>query len=158
MKAKSRQAHRDRAGTAPKIQSVQRPCGLRQNVLQVGKGEIEAQSALGRLEIAGVLRCAGPEPFEVVIGGHFRHAPLRRSRPVRVAGEQSVYRKDQERQVLVLYLRRPVQDRQSNRGALEGRFRYSDLKDAAPRGSLWVLYMAEQVLTICKVAVGGCVR
>src|SRR5437016_2684700 len=92
MKAKSRQAHRDGAGTAPKIQSLQRPCGLRQKVMQVGKGEIEAQSALGRLEVAGVLRCAGPEPFEVVIGGHFLHAPLRRSRAVRVAGEyQSVY-------------------------------------------------------------------
>ncbi len=95
MKAKSRQAHRDGAGTAPKIESVQRPCGLREKVLQVGKGEIEAQSALGRLEVGGVLRCAGPEPFEVVIGGHFLHAPLRRSRPDRVASEyQSVYRKD----------------------------------------------------------------
>jgi hypothetical protein len=40
----------------------------------------------------------------------------------------------------------------------EGRFRYSDLKEAAPRGSLWVLNMVEQVLMICKVAVGGCVR
>ena len=39
-----------------------------------------------------------------------------------------------------------------------GRFRYSDLKEAARRGSLWVLYMAEQVLRICEVAVGGCVR
>jgi hypothetical protein len=55
--------------------------------------------ALGRPQVGGVLRCAGPKPFEVVIGGHFLHAPLRRSRPVRVAGEyQSVYRKDQERQ------------------------------------------------------------
>src|SRR5882724_3241875 len=86
MKAKSRQAHRDGAGTAPKIQSVQRPCGLREKVQQVGKGEIEAQPALGRLEVSGVLRCAGLEPFEVVIGDHFLHAPLRRSRPVRVAG------------------------------------------------------------------------
>src|SRR5439155_20110946 len=100
MKAKSRQAHRDGAGTAPKIQSLQRPCGLRQKVLQVGKGEIEAQSALGRVEIAGVLRCAGPEPFEVVIGGHFLHATRVRSRPVRVAGEyQSRDRKNQGRQV-----------------------------------------------------------
>src|SRR6266404_7283698 len=62
------------------------------------------------------------------------------------------------RQVLVLYLRRPSHDRYSNRGALEGRVRYSDLKEAAPRGSLWVLYMVEQVLMICKVVVGGCAR
>jgi hypothetical protein len=41
---------------------------------------------------------------------------------------------------------------------LEGRFRYSDSKEAAPRGSLWVLYMAEQVPMICKVAVGGWAR
>jgi hypothetical protein len=27
-----------------------------------------------------------------------------------------------------------------------------------PRGSLWVLYMVEQVLMICKVAAGGCAR
>src|SRR6266853_457857 len=108
MKAKSRQAHREGAGTGPKIQSVQRSCGLRQKVLQVGKGEIEAQPALGRLEVGGILRCAGLEPFEVVIGGHFLHAPLRRSRFVRVAGEyQSVYRNDWEQQVLVLYLQRP---------------------------------------------------
>src|SRR6266568_4689891 len=100
MKAKPCQAHGNGTGTAPKIQSVQRPCGLREKVLQVGKGEIEAQSALGRIEVSGILLCAGPEPFEVVIGGHFLHAPLRRSRPVRVAGEyQSVYRKNQERQV-----------------------------------------------------------
>src|SRR5438132_6757717 len=100
MKAKPCQAKGNGTGTAPKIQSVQRPCGLREKVLQVGKGEVEAQLALGRLEVGGVLRCAGPEPFEVVIGGHFLHAPLRRSRPVRVAGEyQNVHRKNQERQV-----------------------------------------------------------
>jgi hypothetical protein len=39
-----------------------------------------------------------------------------------------------------------------------GRFRYSDLKEVAPRGSLWVLYVGEQVLMICKVAVGGNAR
>ena len=42
--------------------------------------------------------------------------------------------------------------------AVYGRFRYSDLKEAARRGSLWVLYMVEQVLMICKIAVGGCAR
>jgi hypothetical protein len=31
----------------------------------------------------------------------------------------------------------------------------SDLKEAALRGSLWVWYVVEQVLTICKVAVGS---
>ena len=38
---------------------------------------------------------------------------------------------------------------------MEGRFRYSDLKEAARRGSLWVLYVVERVLMICKVGVGG---
>jgi hypothetical protein len=42
--------------------------------------------------------------------------------------------------------------------ALDGRFRYSDLKEAARRVSLWVLYVIEQVPMICKVAIGGCVR
>jgi hypothetical protein len=42
------------------------------------------------------------------------------------------------------------------RSAVNGRFRYSDLKEAAPRGSLWVLYRVEQVRMICKVAVGSC--
>ena len=39
-----------------------------------------------------------------------------------------------------------------------GRFRYSDLKEAALRGSLWVLYKVEQVLMICNVGIGGCAR
>jgi hypothetical protein len=73
MKAKSRQAHRQGAGTAPQIQSAQRPRGLGEKVLQIGQGEVEAQLALGRLKVGGVLRCAGPEPFAVVIGGHFLH-------------------------------------------------------------------------------------
>ena len=58
MKTKSRQPHPESAGTAPKIQSVQRLCGLRQKFLQVGKGEIEAQPALGRLEVGAY--CAAP--------------------------------------------------------------------------------------------------
>jgi hypothetical protein len=85
---------------------VQRPWGLRQKILQVGKGEIEAQSALGRLEVGGVLRCAGLEPFEVVIGigigigGHFLHAQFWRSRSDSTRSEhQSVNRKDQEPQL-----------------------------------------------------------
>jgi hypothetical protein len=41
--------------------------------------------------------------------------------------------------------------------ALEGRFRYSDLKETARRVSLWVLYVAGPVAIICKVVVGGCV-
>jgi len=45
-----------------------------------------------------------------------------------------------------------------DRGPLEGRFRYSDLKEAAPRGSLWGLYTVEPVPMVCKVAVGGCAR
>jgi hypothetical protein len=39
-----------------------------------------------------------------------------------------------------------------------GRFRYSDLKEAAPGVGLWVLYRGEQVRMICKVGVGGCAR
>jgi hypothetical protein len=50
---------------------------MRQKLWQVGKCEIETQSALGRLEIGGVLRCAGAKPLEVVIGcGHLHHAGL----------------------------------------------------------------------------------
>src|SRR5882724_6646969 len=49
------------------------------------QSEVDAQSALGRLEVGGVLRCAGTEPLEVVIGGHFLRALRTRSRPVRVA-------------------------------------------------------------------------
>jgi hypothetical protein len=60
------------------------------------------------------------------------------------------------RKVLVLYLRRPRQVVDSS--VLCGRFRYSDLKEAARRVSLWVLYVIEQVRMICKVAIGGCVR
>ena len=58
----------------------------------------------------------------------------------------------------MLYLRRPHHDRQSIAVLWEGRFRYSDLKEAALRGSLWVLYKVEQVLMICKVGIGGCAR
>ena len=48
-----------------------------------------------------------------------------------------------ELEVLVLYLRRPLHDRYSIEVHFEGRFRYSDLKEAAPGGSLWVLYVVE---------------
>jgi hypothetical protein len=34
----------------------------------------------------------------------------------------------------------------------EGRFRYSDLKEAAP-GGLWDLYLDEPVLIVCEFAV-----
>ncbi len=36
-----------------------------------------------------------------------------------------------------------------------GRFGYSDLKEATLGGSLWVLYVVEQVAMVCEVAVGG---
>jgi len=39
------------------------------------------------------------------------------------------------------------------RCAVNGRFRYSDLKEAAPRGSLWGLYLDEPVLIVCEVGV-----
>jgi hypothetical protein len=52
----------------------------------------------------------------------------------------------------------PASGQVVDRGALEGRFRYSDLKEAAPRVSLWVLYVVEQVGLMCRVAVGRCVR
>ena len=35
---------------------------------------------------------------------------------------------------------------------MEGRFRYSDLKEAAP-GGLWDLYLDEPVLIVCEFAV-----
>jgi len=57
----------------------------------------------------------------------------------------------------VLYLERPHAQFEFE-CALGGRFGYSDLKEAAPRGSLWVLYVVEQVGMICKVAVGDCAR
>jgi len=69
-----------------------------------GRGAIGPRASRGRRRTS--LRCT--EPLEVFIGGHFLRALGRRSRPVRVAVEyQSVYRKDQQRQVLVLYLKRP---------------------------------------------------
>src|ERR1039457_2141358 len=43
-------------------------------------------------------------------------------------------------------------------GALGGRFRYSDLKEAAPGASLWVLYVVEQARQRYRVAVGGSAR
>jgi len=63
---------------------------------------------------------------------------------------------DYFREVLVLYLRRPREVVDTS--VLDGRFRYSDLKEAAPRVSLWVLYVVGQVPMIGKVAVGSCVR
>jgi len=39
-----------------------------------------------------------------------------------------------------------------------GALQIQRLEGSRPRGSLWVLYLVEQVLMICKVAVGGCVR
>jgi hypothetical protein len=38
------------------------------------------------------------------------------------------------------------------RCAVKGRFRYSDLKEAAP-GGLWDLYLDEPVLIVCEFAV-----
>jgi hypothetical protein len=56
------------------------------------------------------------------------------------------------RLVLGLYLKHPRAQSWSLKGA-EGRFRYSDLKEAAPRGSLWGLYLDEPVLIVCEVGV-----
>ena len=55
----------------------------------------------------------------------------------------------------MLYLRRPERRAESG-DAVEGRFRYSDLKEAAP-GGLWGLYVNELVLMVgeVEVAVGG---
>jgi hypothetical protein len=55
-------------------------------------------------------------------------------------------------EVLGLYLKRPRAQSWSLRAA-EGRFRYSDLKEAAPRGSLCGLYLDEPVLIVCEVGV-----
>ena len=35
---------------------------------------------------------------------------------------------------------------------MEGRFRYSDLKEAVP-GGLWDLYLDEPILMVCELAV-----
>lgn len=40
----------------------------------------------------------------------------------------------------------------------EGRVRYSDLKEAARRASLWILYVVEQARLRYRVAVGGSAR
>src|SRR5258708_4937306 len=107
MMAESRQAKRQGAGPAPNIQRMQRPCGLWQKLLQVGKGEIQAQPSFGSLEVGGILRSAGLEPFDVVIGGHFFRAPLRRTRPARAAMKYRVHiEKDSQ-----LQRRRPVEVR-----------------------------------------------
>jgi hypothetical protein len=57
-----------------------------------------------------------------------------------------------ELEVLVLYLKRPTSEDLSFRCAMKGRFRYSDLKEAAP-GGLWDLYLDEPVLIVCEFAV-----
>ena len=52
----------------------------------------------------------------------------------------------------MLYLKRPTSEDLSFRCAMKGRFRYSDLKEAAP-GGLWDLYLHEPVLIVCEFAV-----
>ena len=45
----------------------------------------------------------------------------------------------------------PTNEDLSFRCAVEGRFRYSDLKEAAPAG-LWDLYPDERVVVVCEMA------
>src|SRR5215831_15699738 len=78
-KAKPREAQRNRAGTAPEIKRVRRLSDSRQRLLQVGKRQIDAQPALGRLEIGGVLICLALEAFDLGIGAHLLHTSLTRS-------------------------------------------------------------------------------
>jgi hypothetical protein len=52
----------------------------------------------------------------------------------------------------LLYLKRPTSEDLWLRCAVEGRFRYSDLKEAAP-GGLWDLYLDEPVLIGWEFAV-----
>src|SRR5580698_10713578 len=100
MKAKLRQTQRHSAGPAPYIQSAQRPSALRQKLLQVGKREIEAQSAFGRLEVGGVFVRAAQEAFGVETGVHLLHAPFARAVANSEAAKySSVYPMNQERQV-----------------------------------------------------------
>jgi hypothetical protein len=54
--------------------------------------------------------------------------------------------------VLVLYLKRPPAKSWRGETLCRGRFRYSDLKEAAP-GGLWDLYLDEPVLIVCEFAV-----
>jgi hypothetical protein len=44
--------------------------------LQIGKGEVETQSALGRLEVGGILLRAPLEAIVVRLGGRFLHTRL----------------------------------------------------------------------------------
>jgi len=69
-----------------------------------------------------------------------------------MAGIQEVKRRRVKRpEVLVLYLKRPRAESWELRRC-GGRFRYSDLKEAAP-GGLWDLYLDEPVLIVCEFAV-----
>jgi hypothetical protein len=52
----------------------------------------------------------------------------------------------------VLYLKRPTSEDLSFRCAVKGRFRYSDLKEAAP-ADYGILYLYEPVLIVCEFAV-----
>ena len=70
MNSKPRQTHRERTCTAPEIQSLQRLCGLRENLLEVGKGEIDTESALRRLQVGSVLFCLPLKPLSVGVVGH----------------------------------------------------------------------------------------
>src|SRR6202040_790340 len=74
VKAKSRQAQRHDAGAASEIQGAQRPCGLRQKLLQIGEGKVEAQSALRCLKVGGVLIRAALEAFAVGFRGHLLYS------------------------------------------------------------------------------------
>ena len=60
--------------------------------------------------------------------------------------------REQYREVIVLYPRRPHHDRSSIAVVWEGRFRYSDLKEAARRASLWILCVVEQARLRYRVA------
>ena len=93
-----------RTALAPVPPPMSRACKgrsvRREKVPQIGKGEVEAQLTFRRFEIGGVLRCAGPEPFGVVICGHFHSCAAQQE--VLLQSQvvwQRVYRKDSKRQV-----------------------------------------------------------
>ena len=79
MKSKSSMAQPKIAGTATKIQHSRRQPGLRQKLLQIRVGDVEAQPAFGRLKVRSVSRCIPHETFVHGMDGHFFRYPKAQS-------------------------------------------------------------------------------
>src|SRR5580765_2020441 len=68
---KSSVAQPEVASTAPKIQYSQTRRCLRHRLLQIRKGDVEAQPTFRRLEVSSVSRCIAQETFVRGIDDHF---------------------------------------------------------------------------------------